>query len=61
MNGHSVKITHGYGGDVGVTIDNLNLKNVSGYAVKGEPGSLPEVTITLRASSVVYETELHEK
>ncbi len=57
MGGHSVKIAHGYGDTASVQLDGKELKQVKSYCVKGVAGTVPELTVTLDITSVVYETK----
>lgn len=52
MDGHVIKVVHGYGGTPLIVLDGMQLKNVKSYVVKGEGGKLPELTVTLSATSV---------
>lgn len=55
---HSVKISDGYGDDnLFICLDDKKIQNVKSYAVKGETGKVPELTITLDVISVLFDGE----
>ena len=60
MSGQQVKIYHGYGYSPVIRVDGLELQNVKSYSVKGEVGRVPELTVTIDASSVIFETKEKE-
>lgn len=55
--GQQVEIFHGYGGHSTIRIAGLELQNVKNYSIKGESGRSPELTVTIDASSVIFETK----
>ena len=55
MDGHVVRVVHGYGYEPIITLDKMTLKNVKSYTISGEVGKLPKITVTLTATSVVVE------
>ena len=57
IDGHSVKIVHGYGDVITIQLDGRELKQVKSYCVKGVPGTIPDLTVTMDISSVIYETK----
>lgn len=57
IDGHSVKIVHGYGDVLSIQLDGRELKQVKSYCVKGVPGTIPELTVTMDINSVIYETK----
>lgn len=54
MEGHSLKIFHGYGGTPEIKLDEFDLKRVKSFTLKGEAGKLAELTVTLDVKSSVY-------
>lgn len=61
MGGHSVTIAHGYGDIMSIQLDGKELKQVKYYCVKGIPGTVPELTVTMDMASVIYKAKNEEK
>lgn len=61
MTGHSVKIAHGYGDAIHITLDDKELKKVKGFVVHGKAGQSPELTVTLDITSVAYRQKKTEE
>ena len=54
---HPLSIVHGYGSKVNIILDGMKLRDVISYSVKGENNKLPEFTVTMNVSSVIYDTK----
>ena len=61
MDGHVVKLVHGYGYEPMIKIDKTLLKNVKSYNISGKTGELPEVTVSLIATSVIAEVAINAR
>lgn len=59
MDGHSVRIAHGYGDTMSIYLSDakLKLRGVKSYCVKGEAGKVPELTVTMDLASIIYGAE----
>lgn len=56
----SLKVTHGYGNEVSIYLNDMELGGVKSFVIKGSNGSLPELTVTMDVLSAIYKTDKDE-
>lgn len=52
---HVVRIFDGYGGVPTIMLDEFEAQSIKRYELKGTTGGIPELTITIDASNVIFQ------